>query len=605
MERFPSFSRQCPIWPILLAMALVTGCAQVPTSPSIVAQGDYSPVAEYITALAKREMAAHDVVGLSIALVDDQRVVWAQGFGYADQANTVPATPETLFRLGSVSKVFTASAVMQLAEAGEVDIDRPLSSYLPEFKVRSRFANAPAITPRNLMTHHAGLPHDYAKGMWSAHAGHPSLLRDLRGQDLVYPPDFIFSYSNVGYGLLGALVERASGSGFAGHMDDSLLKPLGMAQSFFAAAPPASSRMSRSYRNGKEEADPPLRDVAAGGLISNVVDMSHFLSMVFADGKAHGNQVLQPGTVAAMLSPQNSKVELDRNFRVGLGWMLSSLGELDIEGAGPVIHHAGSTPLFHAQFAALPRHKVGVVVLANTASSEPTVNKLAAETLKLALRVKTGMTPSAPHPSRLREEPWSRDELSTLSGHFATLLGTISFAADGNELYAEALGKRFRILPRVDGQVAVRYYLLGLLPIGLDDLENFELSVARLGRRDMLIARHGAQEVVLGEKLAPAPAAKTWQDRTGVYVPINLDGDYPLVQSLRLTTEQGLAVLEVRLLESPDLPLRLALKPLSDGEALVLRTLSDMGETLRVKRNHDGSEFLEFSGYRYARRGEL
>ena len=109
-------------------------------------------------------MSKHDVTGLSIALVDDQQVIWARGFGFADKERNLPAAAETVYRVGSISKRFTATAAMQLAERGKLDIDRPLATYLPGFSIKSRFPEAGSITPRTLMTHHAGLPSDRLKG---------------------------------------------------------------------------------------------------------------------------------------------------------------------------------------------------------------------------------------------------------------------------------------------------------------------------------------------------------------------------------------------------------------------------------------------------------
>ena len=112
----------------IIAAALVGcfGCSTMPPKPESFAREDYSYTREYISWLIKREMKKNDVTGLSIALVDDRRIIWAEGFGWADEANAVPATPDTVYRVGSVSKLFTATAAMQLAEQGRFDIDKPL-----------------------------------------------------------------------------------------------------------------------------------------------------------------------------------------------------------------------------------------------------------------------------------------------------------------------------------------------------------------------------------------------------------------------------------------------------------------------------------------------
>jgi CubicO group peptidase (beta-lactamase class C family) len=151
----------------LICLSLLLGCSTAPVKPESAALGDYEYTKQYFSRLIKKEMKSHNIAGLSIALVDDQRIVWAAGFGYADKANNLPATPETVYGVGSISKLFTATAAMQLAEQGKLDIDKPLQTYLPEFSMKTRFTDPGPVTPRSIMTHHSSLPSDLRKGMWS------------------------------------------------------------------------------------------------------------------------------------------------------------------------------------------------------------------------------------------------------------------------------------------------------------------------------------------------------------------------------------------------------------------------------------------------------
>lgn len=274
---------------VLVATSALAACAAAPKRPDPVPRGDYSYTREYLPRLIKLEMKRHDVTGLSIALVDDQKVVWAEGFGFADEANKVPASPETIYRVGSISKLFTASAAMQLTEEGKFDIDKPLATYLPEFSVKSRFSDASPITPRTLMTHHSGLPSDYLKGMWTKDPEpFTGLVKRVRDEFAAYPPNYVFSYSNLGVDLLGHAVERAAGRDFVGRVDASLLAPLGMTRSSFSPRPDMEPFLSKGYRRGKETFEPPLRDVPAGGLHSSVLDLSRFMQMIFAEGSSGG-----------------------------------------------------------------------------------------------------------------------------------------------------------------------------------------------------------------------------------------------------------------------------------------------------------------------------
>jgi CubicO group peptidase (beta-lactamase class C family) len=213
-------------WTILLLTVSIAGCSGAPTRPESVGRGDYAKVAQYVSALVRYEMKKRDVTGLSIALVDDQRVVWAEGFGYADKAGKIPASPETVYRAGSISKLFTATAAMQLAEQGRLDIDRPLGDYLPGFSIRTRFVDEAPVTPRSIMTHHSGLPSDYLKGMWTRNPESFTRLADrVRDEYAANPPGTVFSYSNLGVTLLGDAIGKVAGRDFVSHVRDEILLP--------------------------------------------------------------------------------------------------------------------------------------------------------------------------------------------------------------------------------------------------------------------------------------------------------------------------------------------------------------------------------------------
>jgi CubicO group peptidase (beta-lactamase class C family) len=132
---------------IIAAICCITlsACSTPPKKPLETQRGDYSYTKQYITWMIEHEMEDADVTGLSIALVDDQQVVWSQGFGYADKQANIKATSDTIYHLGSIAKVFTATAAMQLAEQGKLNIDQPLQKYLPAFSIKSRFGETRKI----------------------------------------------------------------------------------------------------------------------------------------------------------------------------------------------------------------------------------------------------------------------------------------------------------------------------------------------------------------------------------------------------------------------------------------------------------------------------
>ncbi|MBI5342611.1 MAG: beta-lactamase family protein [Deltaproteobacteria bacterium] len=591
-------------WTILLLMVCIAGCASAPTRPESIGRGDYAKVAEYVSALVRYEMKKRDVTGLSIALVDGQRVVWAEGFGYADKAGNVPASRETVYRVGSISKLFTATAAMQLAERGKLDIDRPLQDYLPEFSMRTRFPAAAPVTPRSIMTHHSGLPSDHLKGMWTRNPEPFTRVADRLGDEYAAnPPGAVFSYSNLGVTLLGDAIGKAAGRDFASHIRDEILLPLGMNNSSFSPSVDRTPLAAKGYRKGAEAEDPPLRDVPAGGLNTSVLDLSRFIRMVFTGGKGGDRQVVKPETLAEMLRPQNAEVPLDLDLRVGLGWMLGGPGDIDIRNGGPVAYHAGATLLFHGQIIVLPEQKLGVVVLANSDTAGRVVGKVAAEALKLALEAKTGIRQPEREKPVGGEVPLSPEALQRYEGWYATPVGAVNVRKASGGLRADIMNRTLRLIPRADGSLGLQYRLLGIFPIRIDELEGVGISRSDVAGREILAARMHGREFPIGERLQPVPVPAQWLGRTGEYEIANPGEDAVLPEKVRLRAESGFLFVDYSIPLLFPGTASFAIAPVSDDEAVIRGFGRGMGETVRAV-TENGESMLSYSGYLLRKKGK-
>jgi CubicO group peptidase (beta-lactamase class C family) len=462
----------------ILIAALLSACSTPPQKPAAVARGDYTYTKQYISWLIEQGMDDDEVTGLSIALVDDQRVVWAQGFGYEDKAAGIKATPDTLYHLGSIAKVFTATAAMQLAEQGKLELDQPLQRYLPQFSIRSRYGDASAVTPRNILTHHSGLPGYWVRGMADRHpAPFEQQVTAVRNEYLAARPNSVFAYSNLGYSLLGAAIGELSGDCYAGYMNRYLLQPLGMTRSEFAARIPG-----KAYKDGKEVEAIPLRDLPSSSLISSASDMTHFVRMLFADGRYEGRQMLRAEALREMYRAQNEDVALDFDFRMGLGWMLSGV---DVPRAGTVVSHGGTTLNYHTMLALLPEHKLGVVVLSNSANSQALVARVTEETLKLALEAKRGIVQPQQQFVEDKLVPLAADDLRDYAGYFETLIGLVRVENRDGELIAELMDFDFELVKHEDGQFGVRLKLLGFIPVANQQMKEMKLSLRRVVGREV------------------------------------------------------------------------------------------------------------------------
>ncbi|NOU43433.1 MAG: beta-lactamase family protein [Methyloglobulus sp.] len=573
---------------------LLSGCASTPPiKPDTIQPDDYSYLKTYLTWLIEDQMAGQEVEGLSIAVVDDQHVVWAQGFGYADTANKTPATPETIYRAGSISKLFTDTLVMQLAGQGKLDIDKPLQTYLPDFSIKSRFTNAAPITPRNIMTHHSGLPGDVGRGMWTKNpAPFNQLVSQLKDEYVAYAPNTIWSYSNLGITLLGAMLQETTGEDFNHYAERQLLKPLGMNRAAFSSGIEGKFA-AKAYKNHEEKREVPLRDTPAGGLNANVLDMSQFMKMVFADGKANGRQILKPETLKEMLRPQNKAVALDAGFQIGLGWMLRNNQSI-----GTIAEHGGATLYHRSQLSVLPQHKLGVIVSTNSPPTGDLLSKLTNTALKLALAIKAGkQIPIDDDQPAITTRSLNAQEQILGAGQYATSAGYVKLTPEGDSLTTEVDGHSIDLVARDDGNYGIRYKLLGLFAIEPDELTQFSLSLKNILGHDLALGHYQNQSFVFGEKIKPVPISQSWRNRLGQYEIINLtQGEALVPEKCALKEQDGFLMLEYSIPTFDINNLSLPIAPASDKEATILGQGRGMQETVRIV-NVEGKDFIAYSGY--------
>ncbi len=584
---------------LLCIFALVTGCASSPPSkPETRVPGDYAYTKDYIRWFIQQQMKKHSVTGLSLALVDDQRIVWAEGFGHADKARNVSATPETLFRAGSITKLFTATAVMHLVERRLIDLDQPLTTYLPEFSFKTRFPDAPPITIRHLLTHHSGLPRDILRGMWAPHPQpYATVLDDLRTSYVLSPPNQIFSYSNLGMTILGHVIERVSGMTYATYVSREILEPSGMTTASIETGVTASPLMAHAYTNGKEEPELPLRDIPAGGLNASVLDLARFLQMVFTQGRAGDLQVVKPETLTLMLTRQNQEVPLDLDLKMGLGWSLSDFEQLHVHDVGTVASHAGGTIHFMSQLIALPERKLGAVVMGNSPEAMEIVTDIAEKLLASALEAKSGAVMKEATATDTSVIPLSPEHVAAFEGWYSTAFGLMKVARSGDQLRAEAMGKSFRLVPRPQQELGLEYKVLGLFPIDLGRLGKMTFSRATVGGREVLIARNQQRaRMVVGARIHPVPIPSAWLRRVGNYDIIDLPEEAAFVDRLRLSVKDEFLVVTGRFTKPKPVEFTFALNPLSDTEAVVMGVGFGAGETLDVIQQSD-EEFGRYAGY--------
>ena len=604
--------------PLALAVSIgvVAGCASAPPVPVNVARGNFSAAQSYATELIERAIAKEQVQSISIALVDDQRVVWSRGFGYADAEAKQPATADTLYRVGSISKLFTDTAAMQLEESGKLNLDEPVQKLLTGFAPRSWDGSSVDITARTLMTHHSGLQRDVAKSFQSRKPPRFTEITDHFDSYLAYQPGQMLAYSNIGLTVLGSVVERVSGKPFEEQQRLAILDPLGMSHSAFDAAVSPSSDMAKSYRGRDVLAALPLRDVPAGGLNSSVNDLSRFMEMIFANGQAGGHQVLKPESVAEMLRAQNSDVKLDFDTRVGLGWFLESPDKARIKGGGWVATHAGAIDGYRSNMIILPEHKLGVVMLSNSSTGEEPMRIIARQVLKVALEakagirqpdVKTAQSDATDGKSNFVDKPIEPAVVARWVGNYTSLMGYVRIhSKDGKSLQIDALGHTAQLREREDGRFGLSYKLLGLLPVNLGNLGTIGLSRRTMDGREILVAHEGPREALAGERITTIAIAsdirRFVEQHLGKYEVTNSGDGKVEITSVQFLEDNGVFIAEVGVADEKQ-TLRVVLKPISGTQAIALGPLGDRGEMVEALPNKNGQIEVQALGLTFRKVG--
>jgi D-alanyl-D-alanine carboxypeptidase len=308
--------------------------------------------------------------GIAVGVVADQELVWAAGVGMADTAKHVPMTPQTKFRMASHSKLFTATAVMQLREQGKLRLDDPVSKYLPWFHVQTAESEDPSITIEELLTHSSGLPREAGSHWTTFEFPTADQLRALMAErQAPFSPEVRWKYSNLAFSVAGMVIEAVSGQRWADYVQQHIYQPLGMlSSSVDENVGGLAVGYGRLMPDGTRGVNPFIdaRGMAAAtGITSTVEDMAKFVSAQFRTGRMGGRQILSTGSLREM---HRVRV-LENNWTQGNAIGFAVRRERD----KVFVSHGGSYPGYQTQTMLQLDGKVGVIVLTNADDSSPAV----------------------------------------------------------------------------------------------------------------------------------------------------------------------------------------------------------------------------------------
>ncbi|MBM3994476.1 MAG: serine hydrolase [Planctomycetes bacterium] len=455
-----------------------------------------------------REAKAKTIPSISIALVDDQRIVLSESVGLADPDAKTPATPQTPYRVGSVSKPFTALLLMIFVEMGLIDLDAPVQTYLPDFQPTNKTGKK--ITLRQMLSHRSGLVREGPVGNYFDDS-QPSIadtVKSLNHTELVYEPGKTTSYSNMAFATVGRVLEVTQKEGFVKLMQRKLLDPIGMTDSSFLLNDTLRKRLPKAPMwtyTGREFPAPGFEFgmLPAGNLYSSVEDQAKFLKFLFAAGKGEKGQILKKETLESMYKIQFPEKGKKAGF--GLGFFVG-----DIDGKR-VIRHGGAVYGFSTEFAALPDEKLGVIVCASKDDANAVTTRIANNALLMLLAQRAGK----PLPKVENSKPLDAGVASELAGRYRSY--TIDPVNKGRWLqksieFHQRDGKAWMFPHRGGGKYEIRQMSDGLIA---DDLHSFGLKLAREGKT--FVINKEKFHLVADEK--PKPCPTKWDGLIGEYGP--------------------------------------------------------------------------------------
>lgn len=483
------------------------------------------------------EMIRNKITGLSIAVVDADGVLLSDGFGKADRENNIEANSSTLFPIASVTKTFTGIAVMQLVEKGLVDPDRPISYYIPELSLPEN--EEKIITVGMLLTHHSGIHGDILYNWYLPEVSDDPLIYEqvvdlINRLGTISPPGKLHSYSNAGYSLLGVLIHRVSGMGYADYIRSNIFEPLGMKSSIVFAGEKTKCVVSKGY-NGKKSTSMPMKlGIPAGGIAMTADDAAKYINGIIE--AYHGKRpVLRSETMRMMMTQQNKNVIPDDGFSIGLTWFLQD----------PVMEHTlyaahrGEMPPYHSMLIILPEVKLGVFIGVNTNSAAHIPEEMAHKIIYNLYEYQTGISVDKKGTTEKKSSDFA--QLKKFEGIYPNVyFGPMELKIRSEKLLLKSpfMPVSMVLVPQAGSTFLVRARFMGIT-FQPKQLSTFRIDFRESGGDKFMRFHIDDRMLNTNLKIEPFKLPIEYQHYTGKYKVVNMENSGRVVKDVRLKMDRN------------------------------------------------------------------
>lgn len=570
-------------------------CGEPPEKPESIQGDNYSYAIKYAEFKAKELISKNFAPGIAMAMIDDQSVVYEDVWGEANMETHEKVTLDHVFRMCSLSKIFVSLVIMKYHEDGIINIEDPVSKYLPDFEVKSRFPDNREITIKDILTHRSGISYGLARSVSVQSTPIHTIVTDILKDNFIsYPPGYRYKYSNNAFEVLGALIEEVSGEDFPSFMKKNIFDFVGMNDSSFTMTDDIESRLAVGYdmKPGIQGQLSPMKEpfevnyMVSGGLFSTIADMSNFVKFIFRTTEVNGEYFITPETLKSMFKDPYEDIE-GRETQ-GLGWKLIELGDTET-----AVWHDGNLPGYGTVMLLIPDKKIGVLVFANSVYNAYT---LAEDTLKLMLETKTGVIID-----------YNEDKVDVNPNIYNDYEGVYNFTYENMTIYAEEkriksnwrglgfskgkvlranwMGLNFDLVPIENNRFKIKHRAVDMDQLfgkvyAQFDIEKDTPPQFNYNQSNIKISATGSN-FVCNRAVQKEDTPELWKKFLGEYsIETNYDKN---IGSSKVYIDDGVLVIKLKL-NFFNTELKICVVPINKNEILITGSMLD-GETIRVDDN--------------------
>ena len=445
MNRFPLI-----VLSLTFSCLLSLNCSSLRSDRPVSERGDFQGAVSILDSIIKSNLDKQRIPGAAVALVHEGRVIFSQCYGNADTKKKVPITEDTYFMVGSLTKSFTALAALKLIEQGKIDAHANIKNYIPDFSIKNLYTGETLITINHLLTHTSGLMIDYYVRLTrERNQSNVDLLSQLRNEYVCFKPGSASKYSNIGYRLLGMIIEKVTGERFESYLEKEVFKPIGLNQSSFAYTDEMALHMSKGHNGNSEMSRLDNEDKPASGLFSTLKDLTIFLQFLSSSATPSIGRINSDKIIDSIIRNANPAIDTfyDNKNIYSSGWYLNSYQFKDIH---TVLSSSGNINGFSTAMTYIPEERLGIVILTNSSLGWKANMDVIARGFSGVIDV--FRSPVTPRPDvENQKDIKSTVEYESLCGRYVGFGPIVDIFKKNDKLYAKFKGPAALLIPEGDG----------------------------------------------------------------------------------------------------------------------------------------------------------